>query len=46
MERAVFYARVSTEEEKQINALSKQVKECEDTIKGKGWYFVDGYVEM
>ena len=26
--RAVFYARVSTEEERQLNALEKQVAEC------------------
>ena len=35
--RAVFYARVSTEEERQLNALEKQVAECKDAILRKGW---------
>lgn len=43
--RAVFYARVSTEEEKQVNALEKQVQENIDTIKEKGWELVDRYVD-
>ena len=30
--RAVFYARVSTEEEKQLNALEKQIQENKDVI--------------
>lgn len=30
--RAVFYARVSTEEERQLNALEKQVAECKDAV--------------
>lgn len=45
MERAVFYARVSTEEEKQVNALVKQVEENRDVIKSKGWSLVDEYVD-
>ena len=43
--RAVFYARVSTEEEKQLNALEKQVAECKDAILRKGWKLVDQYVD-
>ena len=39
--RAVFYARVSTEEERQLNALEKQVAECKDAILRKGWKLVD-----
>ena len=45
MERAVFYARVSTEEEKQLNALEKQVDECRDCIKAQGWALVGEYVD-
>ena len=43
--RAVFYARVSTEEEKQINALEKQVQENIDVINQQGWELVDSYVD-
>lgn len=43
--RAVFYARVSTEEEKQMDALSKQVQENMEVIKSKGWVLVDQYVD-
>lgn len=43
--RAVFYARVSTEEEKQLNALEKQVQENIDAIGKKGWILVDQYVD-
>lgn len=45
MERATYYARVSTEEEKQLNALYKQVEECKDVIVSKGWEPIDGYVD-
>lgn len=44
-ERAVFYARVSTQEEAQLKALPKQVDECKDKIKEKGWDLVDQYVD-
>lgn len=43
--RAVFYSRVSTEEEKQINALEKQVQENKDTISSNGWRLVDEYID-
>ena len=43
--RAVFYARVSTEEEMQINALAKQIQENRDAIAEKGWILVDEYVD-
>lgn len=43
--RAVFYARVSTEEEKQVNALEKQIQENIDVIKEKGWDLVDQYID-
>lgn len=43
--RAVFYARVSTEEERQLNALGKQVQENKDVIKEQGWELVDQYVD-
>lgn len=43
--RAVYYARVSTEEEKQINALSKQCEEAEHCISSNGWNLVDKYID-
>ena len=43
--RAVFYARVSTEEEKQLNALEKQIQENRDVIAQKGWELVDEYID-
>lgn len=43
--RAVFYARVSTQEEEQLKALPKQVEECKDIIASKGWRLIDGYVD-
>lgn len=43
--RAVFYARVSTQEEQQLKALPKQVEECKDIIASKGWRLIDGYVD-
>lgn len=46
MLRSVYYARVSTDEEKQIDALKKQTQELEDFInKQKDWYLVDSYVD-
>lgn len=45
MERAVFYARVSTQEEAQLKALPKQVDECKDKIREKGWELIDQYVD-
>ena len=43
--RAVFYARVSTEEEKQLNALEKQIQENREVIAQKGWELVDQYID-
>ncbi|MBS5284630.1 MAG: recombinase family protein [Clostridiales bacterium] len=43
--RAVFYARVSTEEEKQVNALEKQIQENRDVIQEMGWELVDEYID-
>ena len=43
--RAVFYARVSTEEEQQLNAIEKQIEENRDIISGKGWILVDEYID-
>jgi len=43
--RAVFYARVSTEEEQQLKALPKQIQENKDVIQEKGWELVDQYVD-
>lgn len=43
--RAVFYARVSTEEEKQLNALEKQIQENRDVIASNGWELVAEYID-
>lgn len=45
MLRAVIYARCSTEEERQIDALKKQVEEAKFCVKENGWLLVDTYVE-
>lgn len=43
--RAVYYARVSTEEEKQVNALTKQCNEAEYCISSNKWILVDQYID-
>ncbi len=43
--RAVYYARVSTEEEKQVNALAKQCAEAEYCIESNKWVLVDSYID-
>lgn len=43
--RAVYYARVSTEEERQLNALSKQCDDLVDCINKNGWELVDSYID-
>lgn len=43
--RAVLYARCSTEEESQKNALVKQVEEAKACIHQNEWTLVDSYVE-
>lgn len=46
MEKAVCYCRVSTEEEKQLNALDKQIYELETFVKAKDdWELVETYVD-
>lgn len=45
-ERAVIYCRCSTEEESQVNALSKQVEEAKQAVQVNGWHLVDQYVEL
>lgn len=46
MLKVVFYSRVSTEEEKQLNALSKQIQELTDYIHSqKNWVLVDKYID-
>ena len=44
-QRAVYYARVSTDEEKQLNALEKQIQENKDVIASNGWKLVDEYID-
>ena len=46
MQRVVYYSRVSTEEEKQKNALKFQCLENEEFIsKQKDWQLVDSYID-
>lgn len=45
MLRAVIYARCSTEEESQKDALVKQVAEAKECVLQKEWILVDTYVE-
>lgn len=44
-ERAVIYARCSTEEESQKDALVKQAQEARECVEKQGWILVDSYVE-
>lgn len=43
--RAVFYARVSTEEEAQLKALPKQIEENREEIAKRGWELVGEYID-
>lgn len=43
--KAVSYSRVSTEEEKQLNALAKQIQENRDVIHKMGWQFIREYID-
>lgn len=43
--RAVFYARVSTAEEEQLNAIELQIEENRNAIVKHGWVLVDEYVD-
>lgn len=44
--KVVYYARVSTEKEEQINSLENQVSFFEDYIrKNINWTFIRGYVD-
>lgn len=45
MLRAVVYCRCSTEEERQMDALKKQVIEAKACVQEMGWLLVDSYVE-
>lgn len=42
---AVFYCRVSTEEESQANALQNQIQECINCINNNNWNLVDRYID-
>lgn len=43
--RAVFYARVSTAEEEQLNAIELQIEENRNAIAKHGWVLVDEYID-
>lgn len=43
--RVVYYARVSTEEEEQLNAIELQIEENRTTIRELGGKLVDEYVD-
>lgn len=45
LKRAVSYNRVSTEEEKQLNALEKQIQENREVIERMGWRLTDEYID-
>ena len=45
MARAVIYARCSTEDESQKDALIKQAEEGREWVRQKGWLLVDSYIE-
>lgn len=43
--RAVFYARVSTAEEEQLNAIELQIEENRNAIYKNSWKLVDEYID-
>lgn len=43
--RAVFYARVSTKIEEQLNAIELQIEENRNVIRNNGWELVDEYID-
>ena len=43
--RAVIYARCSTEDESQKDALAKQIQEAKECVRLKGWVLADAYIE-
>lgn len=43
--KAVFYCRVSTEEESQKNALVDQIEEAKKAVINNGWNLVDKYID-
>ena len=43
--RAVFYARVSTAEEEQLNAIELQIEENRNAIARHKWKKVDEYID-
>ncbi len=44
--KVVYYARVSTEKEEQINSLENQIKFFEEYIKkNKNWKYIKGYID-
>lgn len=45
MLRAVIYCRCSTEEERQKEALRKQITEARESVRANGWMLVDEYIE-
>lgn len=45
MMKAVYYCRVSTEEENQVSALKSQIEEAQECIKNNNWTLVNGYVD-
>lgn len=44
--RAVYYCRVSTDDENQATSIMNQKEEALKIMKDNNWQFVDGYVEM
>lgn len=43
--KAVYYCRVSTDEEKQLNALEVQIEQAIECIQKNGWDLIDGYID-
>ena len=43
--RAVYYCRVSTEDENQASSIRNQREESINVIQNKGWILIEGYVD-
>ena len=45
MEKAVFYARVSTDKEDQLNSVELQIEENRKAISANNWDLADQYID-
>ncbi len=44
--KAVYYCRVSTDDDSQLSSIASQKSESVKVIEDNHWQLVDGYIEM